>query len=185
MIYGRMMTRAHLVSHARIALTPLFGAYDEWRQRGIAWRQEMARQLIFDHAEMQREFDKMQQVGMYPIAACIALLSDNVGRTYVRERLGLPELDRINFGAIIRPEVPFGKVLWCAANAARHYDGGPLNGWNEAVLQAFEVEARDEQAAFLLLDRSGIVAELDLLQQLEVMLDEMDRRRERDRQIGD
>jgi len=115
---------------------------------------------------------------MYPIAACIALLSDNVGRTYARERLGIPELDRINFGAIIRPEIPFGKVLWCAANSARHYDGGPLNQWNEAVLRAFDIEARDEQAAFLLLEGAGIIVEADILRQLEEMLDDMDRFRQ-------
>lgn len=170
------MTRAHLISNAQIALTPLFGAYDEWRRRGIDWRKEMARQFVFDDAALTQEFDKMQQIGMYPIAACIALLADNVGRTYVRETFGMRELERITFGANIRRDIPFGKVLWCAANAARHYDGGALNEWNEAVLEAFNIEARDEQAAFLLLERAGIIAEGDLLQQLDMMLDEMDER---------
>jgi hypothetical protein len=184
MIYGRMMTRAHLISHARIALTPLFQAYDDWRRRGIAWRQQMARELIFNNDELRQEFDKMQQVGMYPIAACIALLSDNVGRTYVRERLRMAELERVNFGAIIRPEIRFGKVLWCAANAARHYDGEALNPWNEAVLREFGIEARDEQAAFLLLEGAGVIGEADLLQQLEVMLDDMDRPREQEQGVN-
>jgi len=169
-----MMTRDHLISLARIALTPLFQAYDEWRRRGVAWREEMARAFVFDNQRLQRDFDRMQQVGMYPIAACIALLSDNIARTYIREVLDRDERDRVDFGALVRPDIPFGKVIWCAANAARHYDGEALWPSNEAVLLAFNIEARDEQAAFLLLEGAGVIEEADLLRQLDAMLDQMD-----------
>ncbi len=173
MIYGPMMTREHLLGNARIALSPLFAAYADWRERGVAWRQQMAQEIKGSPA-IEQTFDTMQHVGMFAIAACIALLADNINRTYVREKIKAKELDRVNFGREIRPNIPFGKVVWAAGNAARHYDGMPLNDWNEQVLGEFNITARDEQAAFLLLEAAGITTEVDLIRELNVVLDGMD-----------
>ena len=167
-----MMTRDHLLGNARIALTPLFAAYEDWRERGVQWRQQMAIGIKGSPA-MDEMFNTMQHVGMFAIAACIALLADNVSRTYVRERVKAKEPNRVNFGREIVAG-PFGKVLWAAGNAARHYDGTPLNDWNEQVLGAFNITARDEQAAFLLLEAVGIRTEDDLIRDLNIVLDGMD-----------
>jgi hypothetical protein len=125
-------------------------------------------------SEKDRLFDTMQHVGEYAIAACIALLSDNIGRTYVRDKLELPEIERKDFGNQIRPGIPFGKILWVAGNAVRHYDGEPFHPENEAVLEAFSIKARDEEVAFRLLEAAGVRTEADLTRELEAILDGMD-----------
>ena len=134
----------------------------------------MVKELSFPGSAMDATFNTMQHVGMFAIAACIALLADNIGRTYAREKLKTEELDRVDFGNEIRPGIRFGKVLWAAANAARHYAGEPLYDRNEKVLGAFNIAARDEQAAFLLLETAGIKTENDLIRELNVVLDGID-----------
>ena len=150
---------------ARSALTPLFDAYQEARERGREWRAQIDRGNVHHDAELASWFDVFQHVQLYPLAACIALIVDNCSRTYVREMIGLAEYQRVNFGDLVGPGIRFGKMLWCEANAARHYAGTELRSENEEVLNAFGIEARDEQATYLLLERSGISTEADLLRQ--------------------
>ena len=175
------MTREHLVGNARIALGPLFAAYSEWRRKGEDWRKEVERQFGSltekrqESDRMNATFEKMQWVGMFPIAACIALLADNIVRTYVREKLDADEGARSDFGREATPGIRFGKIFRVAANVGRHYDGEPLNQkLNEDVLGAFGVTPRDEQAAFLLLERSGIKTEEDLIREVDAILDDID-----------
>lgn len=123
---------------------------------------------------MEADFEKMQHVGMFALAACILRPADNIGRTYVREKLRGNERERVKLRNEVRLGITVGKILWAAGNAARHYDGEPLNAWNEEVLGAFNIEPRDEQSAFLLLEAAGIRTEADLLRELDAILNGMD-----------
>jgi hypothetical protein len=172
MFYGRMMTRQHLIGNARIALTPLFAAYAEWRDRGIEWREAMARE-VRGSSFMDALNDQMQHVGMFAIAACISLLADNIARIYAHTKLGHGG-QRTTYGSELKPEITFGRVLWAAGNAARHYEGARLYPGTEAVLDAFNITARDEQAAFLLLEAAGIKTEDDLLREVNLLCDGID-----------
>jgi hypothetical protein len=141
------------------------------RERGTRWRAEIEKAV--PAIQLQTSFDQFQHVGMFAIAASIALLADNIARVYAHDKLGHGG-QRQAHGREIAPGITFGKVLWAAANAARHYQGTPLHSGTEAVLDVFNITARDEQAAFLLLERAGVSDEGGLLRELNALCDSID-----------
>jgi len=108
MIYGPMMTRHHLIGNAQVAFSPLFEAYAVQRERGTRWRAEIEKAV--PAIQLQTSFDQFQHVGMFAIAASIALLADNIARVYAHDKLGHGG-QRQAHGREIAPGITFGKVL--------------------------------------------------------------------------
>jgi len=170
MLYGPMTTAQHLISIAESALVPLFQAYAIERERGVRWRAEMDAQMGFD--KLTPLHDLIQSVGMYGIACCVALLSDNVARVWSMMVLE-DEKRRKEFGPINAGET-LGTLLWAAGNTARHYDGGEFLPGTETVLARIGVSDRDESTTFQILEKAGIGSLDDLVPDLEALCEEIE-----------
>lgn len=171
MLYGPMMSQVHLLAMVKPALLAMCAEYRAQRERGAAWRIEIEREV--NVPQLRREFDRVQDVAAFPIACAIALVADNASRTYALMKLKA-EKKRKNFGNDIVPGVPFGRVLWVAANAARHYGNKELFKDNEAVLNKLDVSRRDEGAVLQLLEAAHITDAYTLLEHLAALFDQID-----------
>lgn len=171
MLYGPMMTRDHLLGMVAPGLTAICDEYRVQRARGAAWRTQIEGEIGFP--KLASEFDRVQDVTGFPLACAIALVADNVARTYALVRLN-NEKRRAEFGNSVAPGVTFGTALWVAANAARHYDDGALFADNEAVLNALGVTRRDEGVVLQVLEAACISEAATLLDNLGVLCDQID-----------
>lgn len=173
MFYGPMMTSMHLLSNAAPALNPLFAAYGEQRERAKAWREEMNRQFQGARLQAMMQLDEFEYVGLFAIAAAISILGDNIARIYALTKLN-DEYRRRDFGPEVRPGFMFGRVLWVAGNAARHYADEEFHKDTEQALQDLGVQRRDEGAAFEALEIASVRDYDDFMARLQALMDDVD-----------
>ncbi|HEY5023081.1 MAG TPA: hypothetical protein VII30_11410 [Gemmatimonadaceae bacterium] len=154
-----------LLGDASHALKPLFAAYEALLHEGDQWLDKELAEFGEDAAELRAGFEGVQRGNVYAVAACIAVLADNIARFYATRVLG-KETAATRFGSNMNG-VPFGEVLRVAGNAARHV---PIAGETSiATLETVGIERRDDAVPYELLELAGIrtldhlICELDIL----------------------
>jgi hypothetical protein len=170
MWYGPMVDIPRLISGARPALVALFSAYQHQRKKGDDWRVGVKSDIAIPRFDPI--FDVAQYSGAYSSAQCIAIVADNLARVWAFALFG-NEHKRRRFGKLVN-NVRFGKALWAAGNAARHYKGMPFYKATSDILKQLGVESLDEAAALCVLDAVGIHTLRDLLRDLESLCEEME-----------
>lgn len=160
-----------LVSMARPALATIFSALIEQTEAGDAWRAWIETTPAAQFFPL--DIERFHYIGAYVLADALALVSDNVLR-YWADGLFEQAWKRKEFGEETNG-MPFGKFLWAAGNAARHYTGKayPDDRTEEAITQ-LGVTARDESVVFRIWKTSGLESIGELLRRLDATCREME-----------
>ena len=152
-----------LLGDASHALKPLFAAYDALRREGDEWLDEALAEFP-DPAQLRRDFEGVQRGNIYAVAACIAVLADNIARFYATRVFGDEKKAR-DFGSDIKG-VPFGEILRVAGNAARHV---PISGETSiTTLEIVGIQRRDDAVPFELLELAGVQTMDELINELDI-----------------
>jgi hypothetical protein len=174
MIYGKMMTREHLINLANPAVVPLFDVMALEKENGERWLSQMKAELPILQATPL--FESMSWMGMYSVAQCIGLLGDNLARVYCESKKQSEWL-RKDCGVEVRPGFTFGKLFWLIGNTARHYGYGEPWEHTQEALNELWVEKWDESTALYLLSEVGRITDTERFIEVIIgVLDDIDAR---------